>query len=97
MKATLYVIKDADAYRFGRDPVVRLWEPESLSREWIRRITVELPEGYEIAENKYGEKALYRNGEHYELSTDKDENPVIIDHKNNGRYIQLTALAEGWN
>lgn len=96
MDATLYVIKDADAYRFGRDPVVRLWEPEGLSREWIRRVTVELPEGYEIAENQYGEQLLFKDGEHYELAADKSGSPVIIDHKDNGRYIRLPILSEGW-
>lgn len=97
MEATLYVIKDADAYRFGCNPVVRLWEPKSLSRQWIRRVKVELPEGYYIAENQYGEELLFKNGKHYELYTDKNENPVIIDHIHNGAYIRLPILSEGWD
>lgn len=44
MTITLYIIKGQDAYRFGFDPVVRLWEPESVSRAWIRRVIVELPD-----------------------------------------------------
>lgn len=97
MKATLYVIKDEDAYRFGRDPVVRLWEPKDLSRAWIRRVTVELPEGFKVAKSTYEEYGIYSGKEHYELSTDKEENPVIIDHIHNGAYIRLPVLGEGWD
>lgn len=97
MEATLYIIQDMDAIRFGRDPAVRLWEPEGLSREWIRRVTVELPEGFEIAKNTCEEYDIYSGKEHYELSTDKDENPVIIDHIHNGAYIRLPILSEGWD
>lgn len=96
MTATLYIIKDADGYRLGADPVIRLWEPESVSRTWIRRVTVELPNGYKVAENYYGEPNIYLDGEHYELGTDKNDSPVIIDHKNNGSFIRLPILEEGW-
>lgn len=97
MIATLYIIKDADGYRLGGDPVVRLWEPESISRAWMRRVTVDLPEGFRVADNVYEEPCLYRGNQQYELATDKADNPVIIDHLNNGAYIHLTVLAEGWD
>lgn len=95
MTATLYIIKDADSYKFGRDHVVRLQEPEFMSRTWIRKVTVTLPDGFEVAENQYGEKFVYRGGQQYEVSIDKDENPVIIDHTNRGTYIHMDVLEEG--
>lgn len=96
MEITLYIIKDRDAYRFGFEPVIRLWEPEGLSRQWIRRVKVELPEGFEVAKNAYEEYGVYSGGECYKLSTDKGEDPVIIDHRHNGAYIRLPVLSEGW-
>lgn len=97
MTATLYIIKGADAYRLGADPVVRLWEPESISRTWIRRVTVDMPEGFRVADNAYDEPCIYRGGQQYELATDKNENPVIIDHLNSGAYINMDVLDEGWD
>lgn len=97
MKETLYIIKDEDGYRLGAEPVVRLWEPEWISRTWIRKVTVDLPEGFQTGINHYGEPMIFRGEEHYEIGTDGKENPVIIDHKNNGAYIHLPILTEGWN
>jgi len=97
MNATMYIIKDENAYRLGSPTEVRLWEPEFLSRTWIRRVTVSLPDGFCVAEGAYGESLIYRGNEHYELGTNKDEEPVIIDHHNNGTYIPLTVLSEGWD
>lgn len=97
MTATLYIIKDADGYGFGRDPVVRLQEPECMSRAWIRKATVALPDGFEVAESRYGEKFVYRGDQQYEVSTDKNGAPVIIDHTNSGAYIRMDVLAEGWD
>lgn len=97
METTLYIIKDADGYRFGTDPVVRLWEPESISRTWIRKVTVALPDGFQVKNNYYEEPLIYCGDQQYELTTDKDNNPVIIDHTNKGAYIHMTVLAEGWN
>lgn len=97
MTATLYIIKEADDYRFGRGSVVRLQEPEYVSRTWIRKVTVELPDGFEVAENQCGEKFVYRGDQQYEVSTDKNEDPVIIDHTNRGAYIRMDVLAEGWD
>lgn len=97
MTATLYIVKDADSYRFGRDSVVLLREPADISRTWIRRVTVSLPDGFEIAESQYGEKFVCCGDQQYEMSTDKNENPVIIDHLHNGAYIPMTVLTEGWD
>lgn len=97
MVTTLYIIKEADAYRFGFDPVVRFFEPESASRAWIRRLTVELPAGFYVTSNVYDEPMIFCDGEHYEIGTNKAEEPVIIDHKSNGCYIPLSVLCEGWD
>lgn len=97
MAVTLYIIKGEDSYRFGYLPVVRLWEPEYLSRTWIHPVTVELPDGFHVAENQYNEPMIFRDGEAYELGTNKAEEPVIIDHKDNGAFIHLPILTEGWD
>lgn len=97
MTAALYIIKEQDAYRLGYDPVVRLWEPESISRTWIRKVVVELPEGYYVAETTFGDLCLYRGGEQYELATNAREDPIIVDHNNNGRFIPLSIVSEGWD
>lgn len=97
MTATLYIIKDADGYRFGGSPVVRLWEPESISRTWIRKVVVELPEGFYVSKNIYDEPMIFCGDEQYELAANKKEEPVIIDHTNNGAYIPLTIVKEGWD
>lgn len=97
MTATIYIVKEEDAYRMGWEPKVLLWEPESVSRTWIRRETVELPNGFYVANNAYDEPLIFCDGEHYEISTNKAEEPVIIDHKSNGDYIPLTVLSEGWD
>lgn len=97
MDATLYIVKEMDAYRLGFDPVVRLWEPDGVSRQWICRVKVELPDGFEIGENYCGEPGLYCGEEHYELGTNKAGDPVIYDHKNNGAYIPIVVLSEGWD
>lgn len=97
MTAIIYIIKEREAYRLGLEPVVRLWEPESVSRAWIRRLTVSLPDSFYVAKNIYDEPLIYRDNEHYELGTNKDGKPVIIDHKNPGAYIPVTVLSEGWD
>lgn len=97
MNATLYIIKDADGYRFRTDPVVRLCEPESISRTWMRKVTVALPDGFDVTENQYGEPLIYCGDQQYELAADKNDDPVIIDHLNNGTYIHMDILTEGWD
>ena len=97
MTATLYIIKDDNAYKFGLAPAVRLWEPKFLSRTWIRRVTVELPNEFCVAESTSGEPMIFRGSEHYDLATDKNEDPVIIDHTERGAYIRLNILEEGWD
>lgn len=96
METTIYIIADADAYRFGHRPTVRLTEPESISRMWITRAVVELPQGFEVAESVSGTPLIYRGNEHYELITNAAGEPVIVDHHNRGAYIPLTIISEGW-
>lgn len=97
MDATLYIVREMDACRLGLDPVVRLLEPDGVSRQWIRCVKVELPDGFEIGENYYGEPWLYCGEEHYEIVANKAGDPVIYDHKNNSAYIPLPVLSEGWD
>lgn len=96
METTIYIVATENCYRMGLEPKVQLWEPESISRTWIRRLTVELPDGFEVCENYYGEPIISRNKEGYDLATNKDGNPVIIDHTANGKYIPLNVVSEGW-
>lgn len=56
---TIFAIKTADCYQFGRPAEYRLTEPYSLSREWITKAEYELPDGYEVAENAVGEPTIY--------------------------------------
>lgn len=97
MTTTLYIVKAPEAYEFGWPPKVQLWEPESLSRTWIRRLSVELPSGFEVSENYYGEPLIFREGRAYDLGVNKAGNPVIIDHTNNSQYIPIKILSEGWD
>lgn len=97
MTAALYIIKDRDAYRFGLDPIVQLWEPESISRIWIRRVVVELPEGFHVAESASCNLCLYCGDKDYGLATNKAGDPVVVDHNNNGSFIPLSIVSEGWD
>lgn len=97
MSTTLYIIKEQDAYRFGWPPVVRLLEPEFMSRTWIRRVTVDLPDGFSEGVGQFDEPVIVRGDEAYELGTNKDEEPVIIDHTENGAFIPLPIFSEGWD
>lgn len=97
MTATLYITKEADAYRFGLDPVVQLWEPENTSRTWIRRVVVDLPEGYYAAESTFWGPCLSCGDERYDLATNSKEEPIIVDHNNTGRFIPLSIVSEGWD
>lgn len=91
MKTKIYVIRDASAIEFGRHGQVTLDDPYGLvdSSIWVKEHDVVLPEGFQVAETLSGDKCLYKDGEHYALTVDKDEKPVIVDHKNGGRYIHL--------
>lgn len=97
MTATLYITKDREAYRLGLDPIVQLWEPESISRTWIRRVVVELPEGFQAHESASCNLCLYSGNQDYGLATNKEGDPIIVDHNNNGQFIPLSIVSEGWD
>lgn len=91
MKTTIYVIRDASAIEFGRPGRATLDDPYGLvdSSIWVTEHEVSLPEGFSVEMSNGLTKELYRDGEHYYMAVDKDEKPVIVDHKNGGRYIRL--------
>lgn len=94
---TLYIVADENHYRLGNPPVVLLREPGWISRAWIARMVVELPEGFEVKETVYSDLGIFCGGEYYALGINADENPVIIDHNQYGTYIPLKILSKGWN
>lgn len=91
MKAAIYVIRDACAIEFGQSGRAVLDVPYNLvdSSIWVTEHEVSLPEGFSVEMSNGLTKELYRDGEHYYMAVDKDEKPVIVDHKNGGRYIRL--------
>ena len=54
---------------------------ERISDAHLTCFSVSLPDGFCVAEGAYGESLIYRGNEHYELGTNKDEEPVIIDRR----------------
>lgn len=95
MNATIYIYRDSDMIHTGQQARAMLTEP-NVSRTWIRRVVVQLPDGYEIAWNKYGEPMMFRGSEAVPLSTNSQEEPVIIDPDDNGKHILLPIISEGW-
>lgn len=95
MTATLYITRTIDMIRFGWPSKVTLDEPTWLSRTWIRRVEVELPDGFEVGRSHYDEPMICRDGWGYELTVNAKDVPCIIDHTERGRYIPLTVLSEG--
>lgn len=98
MKATLYITRTGDMIRFGMPARVTLDEYPEISRTWIRRVEVELPEGFTVGENYLDQPMICRGGEGYELTVNADEVPCIIDHtQRGGPLIPLSILSEGWD
>ena len=91
MRTTIYVIRGASAIEFGRPGRASLDDPYGLvdSSIWVTEHEVELPEGFTVGKCQGGTLEVYKGSEHYALAVDKDESPVIVDHKNGGRYIHL--------
>ena len=50
MTTTLYITRTGDMIQTGKPAEVTLEEYPEISRTWIRRVTVELPAGFEAAE-----------------------------------------------
>lgn len=95
---TLYITRTEDMIRFGKPAEVTLEEYPEISRTWIRRITVELPTGFEVTKTKDGRKHIFRGSECYELTENVDGVPCIIDHtQRSGPFIPLQILSEGWD
>ena len=93
----IYTIKDANAYKFGRRAAHVLSKdsiPVDLSWTWVAVTEYVLPDGYEVAERADGALAIYKGEERCLLSSDKDDNPVILDLSTPGRpaYIRLARV-----
>ena len=104
MTTTLYITRDGDMIRFGVPAAVstRMYPDTDLT--WVRRVLVELPEGFYVGRSIDGVKRIYHEGDetekynvYYALIANADEIPCIIDHKHYGRHIPLRILAEGWD
>lgn len=80
----------------GKPAEVTLEEYPEISRTWIRRVTVELPPGFEAAEAGDGRKRIFRGPDCYELTANVDDVPCIIVHtQRGGPFIPLRVLSEG--
>lgn len=97
MTTTLYITRTGDMIRTGQPATVTLDEYPVITRGWIRKVIVELPAGFKVAEAGDGRKHIFRGKNCYELITSADGVPSIIDHtKRGGPLIPLVALNEGW-
>lgn len=98
MKITLYITRTGDMIRTGKPAEVTLYEYPEISRTWTRRVVVELPDGFEVAEARDGCKHIFRGADAYELHANADGDPVIIDHTQyGGPFIPLPIVTEGWD
>lgn len=97
MKATLYITRTGDMIELGQSACVTLDEFPEISRTWTRRVLVDLPAGFDVAEAGDGRKHIFRGSDCYEMTANADGIPCIIDHtKQGGPYIPLAILSEGW-
>lgn len=97
-QAVVYVLQDADMIQRGVEPVATLDEPADVSRAFIRRLSVSLPEGYHVSESQDGTHRVYRDGEPmpYELATNAAGDPVLLDVSTMPpSHIKMTILSEG--
>ena len=97
MTTTLYITHTGDMIHTGKPAAVTLDEYPEISRTWIRRVTVDLPAGFEVAEAGDGRKHIFRGSECYELTANADGVPCIIDHTSRSSYIPLRVLSDGWD
>lgn len=96
--ATIYITQTGDMINLGIPPEVTLTEYASISREWIRRVEVELPDEFEICLTQDADiPGLFLGDDYYYMTVNVKGDPVIIDHTNNGKYIQLKVISEGWD
>ncbi len=97
MTATMYITRTGDMIEFGKPARVTLYEFPDVSRVWMRRVEVEMPDGFEVGQNMHDRPMICRAGETYELIANAKGIPCIIDHTDFGRYIPLKILSEGWD
>lgn len=98
MKTTMYITRTGDMIQFGKPAKVTLDEYPEISRTWTRKVVVDLPAGFEVAESQDGTKRIYRGSDCYELAVNASEMPVIIDHtKQGGPFIPVRVISEGWD
>lgn len=99
MKTTVYITRTSDMIRFGQPAAVTMEEPPETSRTWIRKVVVEIPPEFHVGKNGYGEPAIFGKGEKisFDMIANSNEDPCIIDHTENGKYIPLTVVSEGWD
>ena len=99
MKATMYITRTGEMIDLGKPARVSLYEFPEVSRVWVRRVTVELPDGFSVGESNYGEPLIVRDGEQmgFELAATVNDDPVIVDHTDCGKNIPLRVLSEGWD
>lgn len=98
MKTTIYITQTGEMIRTGSPAQVTLEEFPGISRTYTRRVVVELPDGFEVAEAGDGRKHTFRGPEMYELQVNKNGDPVIVDHtQHGGPFIQIPVLEEGWD
>lgn len=98
--ATIYITQDADMIQLGRDPIVTLDEPPEISRDYIRRLLVELPDGYTVNKSQDCARRIYREGDPmpYEIVIDAQGELVLLDSSTlPARHVNLTVFSEGWD
>ena len=98
MITTLYITCTGDMLRLGIPALVTLDEYPDVSRTWVRRAIVELPEGYYVGEANCCKRMIFKAGKEgaFDLAADSHDNPVLIDHTDGGKFIRLPILSEGW-
>ena len=97
MTTTLYITRTGDMIQTGKPAEVTLDEYPEISRTWMRRVVVDLPAGFDVAEAGDGRKHIFSGSDCYEMTANADGIPCIIDHmKQGGPYIPLAILSEGW-
>ena len=83
MTTTLYITRTGDMIQTGKPAEVTLEEYPEISRTWIRRVTVELPAGFEAAEA----------GWYYSQT----KRAVLVKYKNPGTDATLTVSFEDFD
>lgn len=93
-KATVYTFMTANCYRFGKGPYASIGEPRNDWEDPILREvkhTVELPEGYEIAQDQTLMEHIYHGPAWQALLSDRTMKPIIMDPMS-GDITRLTII-----